>query len=289
MTKIDHTVPWLLSLVRASFRSQMGDLSYSTFMHRLWMELEQIPGTNIARNPPHQASYGGVFPYAQAPYELQAAAVEAYFLILRNAYAVEKPTTDFLNQPRGESYRWTERGLMWITGGDPAPEEAEGYLKFLRARVVSLDSVIEQYIIEAVTAFERQANFAAAVMLGAASEKALYMLADSLVMGLTLPKEKAVLQALLDKRSLLRLFEFVRDTIITAEKAKKMPYSVTEGSTTHLMSIYESVRVQRNNAVHPMNASVSADSVRIQLTSFPFALEKMEALRAWLLANPSRL
>ena len=289
MTTIVYTVPWLLSLVRASFQAQMGDLGYSSFIQRLWMELERIPGTGIVRNPPHQVSYGGVFPFAQAPYELQAAAVEAYYLVLRNGYAVEKPTTDFINQPRGESYRWTQRGLSWIEGGEPVPEEAEGYLRFLRARVVQLDSVIEQYVIEAVTAFERQANFAAAVMLGAASEKALYMLAESLLVGLMQPKEITTLQGLLDKRSLLKLFEFVRDTIVAAEKAKKLPYSVTEGATTHLMSIYESVRVQRNNAVHPMNASVSGDSIRVHLTSFPYALEKLEAIRAWLLANAQSL
>ena len=58
---------------------------------------------------------------------------------------------------------------------------SDGYLQFLRARMPQLDSVIEQYVAEAVTAFERQAHFAAAVMLGAASEKALYALADSML------------------------------------------------------------------------------------------------------------
>ena len=62
----------------------------------------------------------------------------------------------------------------WIAGAEPVPENAGAYLEFLRSRVSPLDPVIEQYVLEAVTAFERQAHFASAVMLGAASEKALY-------------------------------------------------------------------------------------------------------------------
>jgi hypothetical protein len=55
------------------------------------------------------------------------------------------------------------------------------------------------------------------------------------------------------------------------------------------MSLYEAVRVQRNDAVHPMNAIVSEDSVRLLLQSFPYALSKSEELRAWCAANPGSL
>jgi len=288
MTQVAFTVSGLLTFVRTSYRDSAGDLGYGVFMQRLFTEFEKARVPNIVRNSPHQAIYG-VFQYSQAPYELRALAVEAFFHIVRSGYAVEKPTEDYINPPGSLTYRWTDRGLLWINGGDPAPEEAESYLKFLRARVPQLDSVIEQYAVEAVTAFERQANFAAAVMLGAASEKALYMLADALLDAFAQQKDKATLRGLLDKRSLLRLFEYVRDALSDAEKTKKIPYLVTEGSTTHLMSIYESVRVQRNEAVHPMNASVSANSVRLLLASFPFALEKLEVLRVWLVTNKGSL
>ncbi len=288
MPQAAFTLSGLLTFIRTSYRESAGDLGYAVFMQRLFTELEKALVPNIIRNPPQQAMYG-IFQYSKAPYDLIALAVEAFFYIVRSGYAVEKPTEDYISPPQALTYRWTDRGLLWIDGGDPAPEEAEGYLKFLRTRVPQLDPVIEQYAVEAVTAFERQANFAAAVMLGAASEKALYMLSDALLNAFAQQKDKATLQGLMDKRSLLRLFEYVRDAISSAEKTKKMPYSVTEGSTTHLMSIYESVRVQRNDAVHPMNASVSVSSVRVLLTSFPFALEKMELLRMWLITNKSNL
>ena len=55
-----------------------------------------------------------------------------------------------------------------------------------------------------------------------------------------------------------------------------------EGSTTHLCSLYEAIRVQRNDAVHQMNAAVPEGSVRYLIQSFPYALGKTEEIRTWL-------
>jgi hypothetical protein len=204
------------------------------------MEKAQIPG--ITRTPPLQNIGGPPFPYHQAPRELQELAVEAFFYLKRNGYAVEKPLTDFVNEPNSREYRWTERGLRWISGANPVPEEAEDYMKFLREQLQHLDPVIEQYMVEALTAFERQAYFATAVMLGAASEKALYALAESLLGAIKATQDGEKLQDLLDRRRLFVLFEFVRDSLVTATKAKVLPYSVAEDSESHLMSIYAAVR-----------------------------------------------
>ena len=180
----------------------------------------------------------------------------------------------------------TPRGRAWFQGKEPLPEDAEQYMMFLRQRVAALDPILEQYSIEALTAFDREAYFASAVMLGAASEKELYLLADAVVSALKDPKRQTKLRGLLDRRKLLELFETVRDTIHQGVTAKLIPYTDSEGSTTHLMSLYEAIRVQRNDAVHPMNAVVSEDSVRLLLQSFPYALSKSEELRAWLAAHP---
>ena len=98
-------------------------------------------------------------------------------------------------------------------------------MKLLRELVSNLDSVIEQYVVEALTAFERRAYFAAAVMLGAASEKALYLLADALLRAFKDTKRRDKLKTLLDRRKMLELFESVRDTIHDATKSKVLPYA----------------------------------------------------------------
>lgn len=55
------------------------------------------------------------------------------------------------------------------------------------------------------------------------------------------------------------------------------------------MSLIEAIRVQKNDAVHPQNAKVTLDSVRLSYQAFPHAVEKLDALRQWFLANPKSI
>ena len=157
--------------------------------------------------------------------------------------------------------------------------------------VPTLDEVIGQYILEALTAFNREAYFAAAVMVGAASEKAIYLLAASLLSALKPSRRRTTLETALTKRQLFALLDCVRKTIEdgSASNPASIPYSVSEGASAHLASLFEAIRTQRNDAVHPMNATVSATSVRFLLCSFPYALGTTEKLRAWLDGNPAAL
>jgi hypothetical protein len=180
----------------------------------------------------------------------------------------------------------TLRGLEWAKGNEPLPEDIAGYMKFLHDRIPNLDAVIEQYITDGLIAFERGAYFAAAVMLGAASEKALYLLAEAMVDALKSPKEKQTLEQHLKGRSLNPLLTFVRDAFERNRKVPNIPY---DGAIPHLMSMFEAVRTQRNDAVHPTTGQVSPDSVRLLTASFPYALSKCEELRVWLRANPQSL
>ncbi|MFZ0705346.1 MAG: hypothetical protein WAM71_07065 [Candidatus Korobacteraceae bacterium] len=288
MTQTIYTLSWILPFVRQSLKATTN-FEYRSFVQQLWTELEkaQVPG--IGRTPLLQMQSGQVFQYDQAPHELRVLTTEAFFYLFHNGFITPAPPDRYLNHPNFHTYCVTQRGMEWFKGGEPLPEDVAGYMKFLRERVSNMDAVIEQYVIEALTAFERQAHFAAAVMLGAASEKALYLLAESVLGAFRDGKRHDKLKALLDRRKLLELFEYVRDTISDTSKAKALPYSDSEGAATQLMSLYDAIRVQRNDAVHPMNATVSADSVRLLIQSFPYALSKSEELRAWFASNPKSI
>ncbi len=288
MTKPVYTLPWILPFVRQSLKAT-SNFEYRNFVQQLWTELEKVQVPGIVRTPPLQMHSGQVFLYDQAPHDLRVLTTEAFFYLFHNGFITPAPPDGYLNHPNFHRYYVTQRGMEWFKGGEPLPEDVAGYMKFLREHVSSMDTVIEQYVIEALTALERQAYFAAAVMLGAASEKALYLLAESALGAFKDTKKHDKLKALLDRRKLLELFEYVRDTIGDASKAKSLPYSDFEGAATHLMSLYEAIRVQRNDAVHPMNATVSADSVRLLIQSFPYALRKSEEMRAWFTANPKSI
>ncbi len=287
MERADYGVDRVLQLIRASFSEQMGDLSCEVFFQRLWRKLEAIGDPGVVKPLPHQYHPGRAYLYEQAPYDLQAAANQAFFHLLNTGYAYPKPTGDYINFSRSQWYCWTERGLQWIKGAEPVPEEASGYMRFLSERVQTLDDVIGQYISEALTAFNREAFFASAVMVGAASEKAVYLLAASLVSALKPSRRRTVLETAMSRRQLFALLDCVRRTIedCCAGNPPPIPYTVTEGASAHLASLFEAIRTQRNDAVHPMNATVSASSVRLLLHSFPYALGTTEKLRAWFDAN----
>jgi hypothetical protein len=288
MTEPAYTLSWILPFVRQSLKAT-SNFEYRLFVQQLWSELERAKVPGITRTALLQMHSGQVFQYDQAPQELRSLTAEAFFYLFHNGFICPVPPDDILNHPAFHRYYVTQRGMEWFKGGDPLPEDVTGYMKFLRELVSTLDTVVEQYVIEALTTFERRAYFAAAVMLGAASEKTIYLLADSVLGSFKDVKKREKLKTLLDRRRLLDLFEHVRDTIRDASKAKALPYSDSEGFETHLMSLYEAIRVQRNDAVHPMNAAVSPDSVRLLIQSFPYALSKSEQRRAWLIANPNSI
>lgn len=81
--------------------------------------------------------------------------------------------------PSFTRYLLTDFGKEWIKEQAVIPEDSQGYLTVLRQSIPKLDSVIEQYVNEALLTYNRCAFFAAAVMVGAASEKALYLLMEA--------------------------------------------------------------------------------------------------------------
>lgn len=150
----------------------------------------------------------------------------------------------------------------------------------------NIDSVIDQYMAEALRAFNEELVFAAAVMLGAASEKALYLLADDMVGALKNSTHKQRLQSLLGDRKLNPLLLFIRDRLVSNRPATDLPL---DGVTTQLMALFDAIRTQRNDAVHPTNVQVSSDSVRLLIASLPYSLSKVEEVRLWLRANQQSL
>ena len=282
MTQPTYTLSWILPIVRSEIKVR-GNFQYYHFAQQLWYGFEKLKVEGVVRIPPERAYSGQVF--QPIPQALQNAAAEAFWYLVRCGYISPLPG-DASNNLNLHGYTVTERGLAWFDGGEPLPEDIAGYMKFLHDRVLNMDAVIEQYVAEALIAFERQAYFAAAVMLGAASEKALYLLADDMLGALKHHTSKQKLQDLLKGRTLNPLFMFIRDAFNRNRKTSNIPY---DGAITHLMSMFEAVRTQRNDAVHPTTGQVSADSVRLLTASFPYALSKSEELRAWLVANPLSL
>ena len=292
VTTSDYTVGWILEYVRESFRKQQAhsQMSFNDYIEGLWQALEKagVPGI---KKKAGQGFDGTHYAVDQAAAEIRYSAIEALSYLLFKGLLVYTPeTTSIVGlRPGDKPYRLTKRGADWASGKDPMPEDSAQYMALLKQLVPSLDPVIEQYVSEGLSAFAGGHDFASAVMVGAASEKAIYLLGDSMIGAFASPQKQQSLRGFLDGRGLKKLFDFLRDEIADAIKRNVIPYSVHEGAIPHLMSLVEAIRVQRNDAVHPQNAAVTPDSVRLSYHAFPHALEKMETLRDWFRNNPASI
>jgi hypothetical protein len=204
--------------------------------------------------------------------------VEGYFQLLALGYIAPWPNVP--NAPDTNWFHLTEKGKQWILSADPIPEDPDRFIAALKFLIQNLDSVIKQYLDEAVVTYNRQAWFASAVMVGAASEKAVYMLVESLLTVADSSERKTIEKAI-NERNLPRMFEQINKVLTKQKESKKLPYSVSEGVEHHLLSLFESIRVQRNEAVHPTIADVSPQSVRLTLSAFPSACRKVYDLIEW--------
>ncbi|MEG9433740.1 hypothetical protein [Terriglobus sp. ADX1] len=286
----DQPAPeFMLSLIRLSYRQSMGDFGYQVFISRLWRELDKV-GTSGLGKVPEQDRYlyaGQPYNFSASSYEVKASAIEAYSRILRSGFVVEQPSDNFgTAPPSGQWFRWTERGKMWIEEAHAVPEDPSAYMHYLRDLVGNLDPVVEQYVSEALVSFDRGADFAAAVMVGAACEKLLYLLGEAMVSAIASTAERARLEKLFESRRIASLSEFLREKI---DATKEVPYSVKEGIGAYWSAMVEAIRQQRNDAVHPMNAKASRDSVRLSLLALPAVIKSAAKLHSWLLENRARI
>lgn len=219
--------------------------------------------------------------------ELEALIVECYtFLIIKGIIIPSPVTPRYGSHDAWGSFRITEYGKKWATAQEePIPEDLNGFIKFLMDNISSIDDVVMQYVSEALNTFNGQYLFASAVMLGAAAEKIVYLLAEAIKNYATEPKLQKNITEALEYRKLFDLFKLVSTTLENLIKKKVIPYSTHEGSNHYMLSLFNAIRVQRNNAVHPIAGEVKPAQLRLLLLSFPHACIKAYDFLTWLRNN----
>lgn len=183
-------------------------------------------------------------------------------------------------------FRLTEFGRSYISQAGPHFYDPQGYMEDLRNMVQNLDPVIEQYIFESLNCYRQQLFFASAVMIGAASEKAILLLLQAITNSMSNLNSKKKATQLLDRPNLPEIFDTINKTVNMLIKAKSIPYSVHQGCTEHLKSLLEMIRVQRNDAIHPITGQVNRTKVFLSLQTIPVALESINRLIEWFGNNP---
>jgi hypothetical protein len=282
----EFDLSWILPYVRESLRGR-GNLTFDGFADGVFAVLERIGvGKGIEKRPLNMGYTGYTYNFDAAHPDIRLAVTEAFYYLEQNRFILRPPPT---NAPAFVSVgqcQITKRGQEWANSVEPLPEDYNGYM---RQFDVSTDAVVRQYISEALNTYIRGTYFASAVMVGAASEKAIYLLADDLVSAIQDATKQGSLRNRIGDRKLDRLFTSIESTVIAGHNSKTIPFDVMEGTTRHLLSLFEYIKVQRNDAIHPLNFQVSSDSVRFSLNAFPLAFSKVEALRRWCKAHPASL
>jgi|ERR1700722_11268441 len=286
----EYTLSSILPFVRAGLRRVRADgFSLTEFVSATWTELEKSDASSVRRSRPYSSGNpdNPEFNHTQDPASLKQSAVEAWLYLQRRGFI----TLGTRNFPSLDNLHLeiTNRGREWVDGKEPIPELRAEYLATLQKMVPNLDEVVREYVVEGLGSFEHDGFRAAAVMIGAASEKALYMLAEKMLDAISTPPWKGKFSNALKRRDLAELFDQMKKVLEQADKLPARPFEIFDGGQNHLVSLIKAVQVQRNNAVHPMNEKISDDTVRLSYLAFPYVLQRAEQLRDWFSKNPNIL
>jgi hypothetical protein len=168
----------------------------------------------------------------------------------------------------------TQYGQEYISTAPPHYYDPEGYLKYLKTIVPSLDAIIEQYVFESLHCFRRQLFFSSAVMIGAAAEKAILLLLQAIHDSMSNVAKKKKVKELIDRPNLPEIFDTITQTTESLIKSKTIPYDIHRGTTEHLFSLFEMIRVQVDQA-----------KIFLSLQTIPTTLECVYKLIDWFKSN----
>lgn len=165
-------------------------------------------------------------------------------------------------------------GRKVLDNAEYEPHDPEGYLARLRKEVPGTDPVIEAYLVEALGCYRHRFHLASAVMLGAASEKAMLGLIATMKRGLKDQAfDKAIARARNIKEQHEALTKFLPDPkSLSGELAERLPQAVE--------FVFHTLRIARNDAGHPTGRFVQPGVVHGNLVLFPSYLRTLKDLDA---------
>jgi len=209
-----------------------------------------------------------------------------YWEFLANGTISILPVSFEKDEFRLEAFGVTKYGKQWLSSEEePIPEDLNGYLNFLKENIPEIDKVIIEYIKEAINTFKNKYVFASAVMLGAASEKIIYLLTEEIIKVGIDPELEQKIKRALEGRSLKALLDSFLETVEWLISEKRISREIHEGSQHYFSTLFDAIRIQRNDAVHPIAGEVSKDQVRLLLMAFPHACKKAYDILNWLKEN----
>ena len=179
----------------------------------------------------------------------------------------------------------TSFGEEYARGAAPHYYDADKYIAYLHSIAPDLNNAILQYANEGVNCFRRNLLFASAVMFGAAAEITVLSLLGAIKDATRDSDIKSRLTQMLEGGRLPTIFQTITETLGQLTKDDAIPYAVHQGCGEHLISLFEMIRVQRNDAVHPTVGDVNRDKVFLTIQTLPTAISCVYKLIEWFKSN----
>jgi hypothetical protein len=158
----------------------------------------------------------------------------------------------------------SEWGEEFVRDGGADVYDPDGYLRDLD-HDHPLDDIERRYLAQASAAFRADLSDAAAVMVGAASEHLLILLADAIV-----ENEKTSAASKVAKTrdsSALKLLHEVRKYL--EPRRQNLDRRLAESFETTFLGVANAIRTSRNDAGHPALGHVDRDQAFVLLRLFP--------------------
>jgi hypothetical protein len=181
--------------------------------------------------------------------------------------------------------RLTEYGKRCVQEEKILPHDPDGYLREFHAAVPNADSVVIEYLTEALQCYIHGLNRAAAVMLGAASEQMILLLIESCGHSISDVSASQRFESEYTKASsIFRKFE-IFEKRLQAVKAK-LPKNIAENLDSQLRGVFDLIRSSRNDAGHPASgAQPGRDAIYSHLRLFVPYCQRVQLLTSWFATN----
>jgi hypothetical protein len=182
------------------------------------------------------------------------------------------------HSPDNWKFVLTERGQHIVESGDDySPYDPEGYLVRLRRRIPLLDETVALYASESLRSFNAECYLSTLVMLGVASEKTFLLLAEAFANWLPDSQSKKLLSIIQDrKQNVIAKFTEFRKRIEPCKP--KLPPEFADNMALTLDSVFDLIRIYRNESGHPTGKRSDKDDAFITLQMFATYLQKMFGL-----------
>lgn len=184
------------------------------------------------------------------------------------------------NNPNWPFYRLTPHGKKVVDGQKPQPYDPDGFLAEFKRAVPSADPVVFEYLDEALRTFNHGCPRAAAVMLGAASEKLVLVLHEAFGTAIADPTKKAKFEKDSAKSwAISNKYAVLRDRLDLMVDGKKLKGEHADTVSGSLGGGFDLIRRTRNTAGHPeAPGDVDLDTLFLHLRIFTEYARRMAAL-----------